>query len=78
MMVTQRKPGETDAQYLARLADDPIGDRRRADAEAEDSWLLQRDDGETDNEYAERCASLGCASDGTIRLKRWRLVRDGE
>jgi hypothetical protein len=77
-MVTPRKPGETDMQYLARLADDTVGDRPRAIAEAEDSWLLQRDDGETDDEYAERCASLGCAPDGTIRLKRWRLVGDGE
>lgn len=75
MKLPPRKPGETDAEYLARLADDPIGDRLRVIAEAEDTWLLQRDQDETDDDYALRLA-LGCAPDGTIRLKRWRLAGD--
>lgn len=62
--MTAQKPGETEAQYLARLA--------------EDTWLLQRDQGETDDDYALRCLALGCAADGTIRLRRWRLAGGDE
>ncbi len=61
-----------------RKTDDPIGDRLRAIAETEDTWLLQRDPGETDDEYADRCSVLGCAPDGTITPKRWRLSGDRE
>lgn len=50
--------------------------RKTDDADAEDVWVLQRDPGETDDEYAFRCIALGCAPNGTIKLKRWRLAGD--
>lgn len=46
--------------------------------DADDVWVLQRDTDETDDEYAERCATLGCASDGTIKLRRWLQPGDDE
>lgn len=53
---------------------DPVGDRLREIAAADDEWILQRDPGESDDEYAERAIALGCDAEGRIRLRRWRLA----
>lgn len=53
---------------------DPVGDRLREIADADDEWTLQRDPDESDADYAERAIALGCDAEGRIRLRRRRLA----
>jgi hypothetical protein len=36
----------------------------------DDVWILQRDAGETDDDYAERAKMLGCDSEGRLTVRR--------
>jgi hypothetical protein len=49
---------------------DTVGDYPRE--VVEDTWILDRDPDESDDEYAERCRILGCDSSGKLRLRRWQ------
>jgi hypothetical protein len=65
-MVLSRRPDETDAEYLARLAVEA-----QAPAEDEDVWQLQRGNDESDEDFAVRCAALGCDAQGNRKFRRW-------
>ena len=73
-MVTPRQPDETDADYLSRLAVD--GERLRADADRSDTWQLQRDDAEGDDDFALRALALGCGAGYSRRISRRALAVD--
>ena len=67
----KRRPGETDAEFLARFAQ---AAEARADDDETDEWRLNRDPDESDADYAARAKMLGCTPDGLIRLRRWRPI----
>ena len=76
-MVTSRMPDESDADYLSRLAGDgDAGARLRADADRSDTWQLQRDDAESDDDFALRALALGCGADYSRRISRRSLALD--
>lgn len=73
-MPTPRKPNETDEAYMRRLAvGGDIEAQLRAIAEHEDTWQLQREDGEADDDFAIRALALGCDEQYCRRIPWWRL-----
>jgi hypothetical protein len=72
--MTPRLPNETDQDYLRRLATDGDAEEQlRAIAEHEDTWQLQREDGESDDDFAIRALALGCDETYCRRIPWWRL-----
>ena len=72
-MVTPRRiPGETDLDFLRRLA--ATGERMRANADVSDVWELQQDAGESADDYAFRALALGCDDDYRRPIHRRSLT----
>jgi hypothetical protein len=82
LQADERRQAEIDAalSILDEATDvppDPGDEIRREPAAGrvvidDDLYHLQRDPGETDEDYRERARMLGCDERGYIRLPRWR------
>ena len=82
LQADERRQAEIDAalSILDEATDVPPdpGDELRQEPAAgravidDDLYHLQRDPGETDEDYRERARMLGCDERGYIRLPRWR------
>jgi uncharacterized protein (DUF433 family) len=66
----------SNAPKVGEWPPDPMEEALRGVAEAEDTWILQRDPDETGDDYTERCRMLGCDADGKLQLRRWQLVKE--
>jgi hypothetical protein len=72
-MVTPRRiPGETDLDFLQRLA--ALGEKTRADIDVSDTWELIQDAGESADDYAIRALGLGCNDDYRRPIERRSLT----